>query len=216
MSATRTCQICSHDYGDKVVPTFLTCCLNHVCFGCAENHRREKIVLLTGNRKMIKCMLCNQEFHSSKETPWKVSKHFIEDSGIEVDLSEVKESEEAMQESYAAPKNKTGATIHNTRRAVQEGSGQIDVPGGIFFRRVPETMENEQGDEEAESESANNSNEVVASAPAAIDGDEQRTGNGKKKRAKRKRLLTPVIDLTGEEDENEGENWFDLLLNLLG
>ena len=215
MSATRTCQICDHEYGGTdVVPTLLTCCLNHVCFGCAEKDRNAKIVLLTKNRKMIKCMFCNQLFHSSKETPWKVNKPFIELSGIEVDLRAVKESEAAMQEAPEAPKNEH--RCHNTRRAVQEGSGQIDVPGGIFFRRVPETMEDEQGNEEAESESANNSNEVVASAPAAIDGDEQRTGNGKKKRAKRKRLLTPVIDLTGEEDENEGENWFDLLLNLLG
>ena len=93
-----SCQICTNDYGGKVVPTTLTCCgEDTICFDCLEKDRVVKISNLTGNRKKIKCMLCNKEFHSVNDTPWNVNKTFIRLTGIGVDLSCVREAQAAMQ-----------------------------------------------------------------------------------------------------------------------
>lgn len=119
MSAERTCGICTNVYGGKVVPTLLICCLKHVCFNCAESDRNVKISQLVGNRKAIKCMFCNQLFHSSKETPWKVNKPLIELSGIEVDMSAVKEAQSAMTMMQVTPSPKRSSRS-SSRRAMQE------------------------------------------------------------------------------------------------
>ena len=165
MSTTLTCQICTNGYGGTVVPAILMCCGEQVCFDCAEKDRNSKISELIGNRKFIKCMLCNQEFHSSKHTPWKVNKPFIELMGIEVDLSAVKKAQEDMQNASVQKKKNRR---HNPGRAVQG--------------RAQEMAENQQGAEGATS----------VSDPPVGGGDEQRSSsmvcNVKKKKAKRKRL----------------------------
>ena len=46
---------------------------------------------------MIKCLFCNQLFHSGKDTPWTVNKPFIKSTGIDVDLSSVREAQSAMR-----------------------------------------------------------------------------------------------------------------------
>eukprot|EP00985_Skeletonema_marinoi_P004460 scaffold1947_cov241-Skeletonema_marinoi.AAC.2 len=94
--ASRLCVICTNDYGGRIVPAMLTCCMNHVCYDCAESDRSRKITDLEGNRKLIRCIFCNQKYHCSKETPWKVNNHFIEESGIDVDLTFVRETQAAM------------------------------------------------------------------------------------------------------------------------
>ena len=68
-SSSRTCQICSHDYGRLVVPTLLSCCRKQICFECADNDRATKIAQLTGNKKKIGDMFCRQKFHYSEDTP---------------------------------------------------------------------------------------------------------------------------------------------------
>jgi hypothetical protein len=42
-------------------------------------------------------MFCNQKYHSSKATPWIVNRPFIEESGIDVDLTLVRETQAAME-----------------------------------------------------------------------------------------------------------------------
>ena len=50
---------------------------------------------MTGNRRKIKCMYCNNLFHSSKDTPWTVNRVYVRLLGIEVDTSAVREAEAA-------------------------------------------------------------------------------------------------------------------------
>ncbi|KAL9187021.1 hypothetical protein ACHAXT_010741 [Thalassiosira profunda] len=99
MSSMLSCIICASDYGGRVVPTQLGCCRRHICFDCAEKHRNAKIAELTGNRKQIPCPLCNRPFHSRNDTPWVVNEAHIElvkeKSGVEVDLTAVREAEAA-------------------------------------------------------------------------------------------------------------------------
>lgn len=83
------------------MPTILSCCQNHVCFACAESDRAKKISELTGNAKRIQCMYCNRLFHSSRDTPWIVNKTLIEFSGLDVDLSAVREAQSAMRDAPA-------------------------------------------------------------------------------------------------------------------
>ena len=71
------------------------CC---ICFDCLEKDRVAKISNLAGNRKKIKCMLCNKEFHSVNDTPWVVNKTFIRLTGIEVDMSGVRQAQAARQQ----------------------------------------------------------------------------------------------------------------------
>ena len=80
-----------------MVPTRLTCCGEDICFDCGESDRVAKISNLTGRRKMIQCMLCNQLFHSEKDTPWIVNKRLIRSNGIIVDMSSVKKAQSARQ-----------------------------------------------------------------------------------------------------------------------
>ena len=90
------------------MPTLLICCKTHVCYSCAEIYRNEQISELTGNKKKIQCMHCRNKFHSSKETPWIVNNPFIEDSGIDVDLTFVKETQAAMKEATMTNNQRKG------------------------------------------------------------------------------------------------------------
>eukprot|EP00984_Skeletonema_dohrnii_P013961 scaffold5845_cov73-Skeletonema_dohrnii-CCMP3373.AAC.3 len=103
---TPECPICTNEYGGKVVPTLLMCCCRDVCFICVEKDRNSQIAQLEGNRKKISCILCRQKYHCSKDTPWRVNHLFIEYSGIDADLTDVRETQAAMQ----------GAALYNHRR----------------------------------------------------------------------------------------------------
>eukprot|EP00985_Skeletonema_marinoi_P004727 scaffold2051_cov139-Skeletonema_marinoi.AAC.11 len=103
---TPECPICTNEYGGKVVPTLLMCCCRDVCFICVEKDRNSQIAQLEGNRKKISCILCRQKYHCSKDTPWRVNHLFIEYSGIDVDLTDVRETQAAM----------LGAALNNHRR----------------------------------------------------------------------------------------------------
>ena len=119
-----SCQICTNDYGGKVVPTTLTCCgEDTICFDCLEKDRVAKISNLTGNRKKIKCMLCNKEFHSVNDTPWVVNKTFIRLTGIEVDMSGVRQAQAARQQSTHA-KTTTGSSIRRLHSTFSQGTEQ--------------------------------------------------------------------------------------------
>ena len=110
------CSICRNDYGGQCIPTLLTCCLKgNVCFECAESDRAAKISNLTGNRKKIQCMFCNKLFHSVNDTPWIVNKPLIEKTGIEVDMSSVRDAQAARQ---LAPVRKN--IPHRSRRTHEE------------------------------------------------------------------------------------------------
>ena len=89
------CSVCREDFGGKVVPAILTCCGEEICYECGENYRVAKISNLTGNRKKIKCLLCNAEFHSINDTPWIVNKPMIKRLNLQVDLSCVREAQAA-------------------------------------------------------------------------------------------------------------------------
>jgi hypothetical protein len=97
--------------------------MNHVCYNCAENDRSTKITNLTGNNKQIKCMFCNQKYHSSKATPWKVNTHFIEESGIDVDLTLVRETQAAMEAIITNNQKKKGP-----RRRPEDPDNSNDTP----------------------------------------------------------------------------------------
>ena len=207
MNDLRACQVCCNEYGGTVVPTMLICCLNQVCFGCAEKDRNAKIALLTGNRKMIKCMLCNQEFHSSKETPWKVNKPFIESNSIEVDLSAVKEAQVAMQQSASsAPNNRR----RNPRRDVQES--------------MQETMENnQQEEEEAEglverpqkrSRRNRNSDRTALALPASEEDSQNLAGMQLSEVVNDGRTETEESTDTQDEGDEDAKSWLNIVLSV--
>ena len=124
-----SCQICTNDYGGKVVPTILTCCLADICFDCGEKDRVAKISNLTGNRKKIQCMLCNKEFHSANDTPWIVNMPLIRSNGIEVDMSAVRQAQAARQQTH------TSTSTSSSQRRSQS-------------TRHQETDQNDGGEEE--------------------------------------------------------------------
>ena len=95
------CSVCREDFGGKVVPAILTCCGEEICYECGENYRVAKISNLTGNRKKIKCLLCNAEFHSINDTPWIVNKPMIKRLNLQVDLSCVREAQAARHLAYS-------------------------------------------------------------------------------------------------------------------
>ena len=118
------CSICTNDYGGQCIPTLLTCCLGNVCFGCAENDRASKISNLTGNRKQIQCMFCNKPFHSVKDTPWVVNKTLIEMTGIEVDMSSVREAQAAMKLAASTRSNTNPRRSQRTQEVEQNNEDQ--------------------------------------------------------------------------------------------
>lgn len=85
------CGICTNNYGGKIVPIMMMCCANHVCFDCVEKDRVVKIANLTRNRKKINCIYCTKPFHSKNDTPWQISKHFMQANGIKVDTKAMRE-----------------------------------------------------------------------------------------------------------------------------
>eukprot|EP00984_Skeletonema_dohrnii_P005955 scaffold2112_cov85-Skeletonema_dohrnii-CCMP3373.AAC.4 len=93
------------------------CYCRDVCFICVEKDRNSQIAQLEGNRKKISCILCRQKYHCSKDTPWRVNHLFIEYTGIDVDLTDVRETQAAMQ----------GAAINNHRRGPTRRSTAADA-----------------------------------------------------------------------------------------
>jgi len=81
-------------------------------------------------------MFCNQKYHCSKETPWKVNNHFIEESGIDVDLTFVRETQAAMKAAMTnqrkGPRRHPNAAVSNNvaDSNVVSPSGRGDGAGG--------------------------------------------------------------------------------------
>lgn len=88
-------------------------------------------------------MFCNQKYHCRKETPWKVNNHFIEDSGIDVDLTCVRETQAAMKAMVPNYQRKgprrrpdnasltdAAENSNDISQIITRSSGQIDGEGG--------------------------------------------------------------------------------------
>lgn len=106
-----SCPICTNNYGGNVVPTILACCSGHACYRCCEKDRVAKISKPAYYNKMIECMFCIKRFHCFNETPWIVNIPFIGVTGIEVDMSDVRQAQgsiEYMRQEQAARENISG------------------------------------------------------------------------------------------------------------
>ena len=142
------------------MPTLLMCCMNHVCYDCAEKHRISKIDELKRNEKKIKCMFCNGKFHCIKDTPWKVNNHFIEESGIDVDLTVVRETQASMlatattnnranRRSSATSSNRNVAdegNSNNASAAVRPNEQEDTEGGGNNEAEIIDLVRNDNGD----------------------------------------------------------------------
>ena len=186
MSAQLSCQICTNSYGGKIIPTILTCCGEDICFDCGESDRVAKISNLTGRRKMIQCMLCNQLFHSEKDTPWIVNKPLIRSNGIIVDMSSVKEAQLARQGDTS--------TRHDTRRSQRTEEEEED-----------QSEDDEDGDHKDDGENyqrapkrTRRTEEVSMAEPSTLSSQEEST-----QRPSRLQLSMTV-------DERQ-EDWFEAL-----
>jgi len=163
-----SCQICTNEYGGKVVPTTLTCCgEDTICFDCLEKDRVAKISNLTGNRKKIKCMLCNEEFHSVNDKPWVVNKTLIRLTGIEVDLSCVREAQAARQ--LASSTRKDVVSRRSQRNIVEQNSVAL-VGGGelaIQTSNANQASQNNESTETREEVVANNTSSSITTRSAS-------------------------------------------------
>ena len=70
-------------------------------------------------------MFCNQKYHSSKATPWKVNAHFIEESGIDVDLTLVKKTQAAMEAMITNNQKKKGSRRHHSNASDNSNDNDI-------------------------------------------------------------------------------------------
>jgi len=132
-----SCQICTNDYGGKVVPTTLTCCgEDTICFDCLEKDRVAKISNLTGNLKKIKCMLCNKEYHSVNDTPWVVNKSIIRLTGIEVDMSGVRQAQAARQQSTHAKTSTSSPQSTRHQETEQNEGGEEEEDTTVVVNRT--------------------------------------------------------------------------------
>ena len=144
---------------------------------------------------MIQCMLCNQLFHSEKDTPWIVNKPLIRSSGIIVDMSSVKGAQLARQGD--------SSTRHDTRRSQRTEEEEEE--------EEDQSEDDEDGDHKDDGESHQRApkrtrrTEGSMAEPSILSSQEESTQRASRTVDERQDTLD---DMNGDTD---AKDWFEAL-----